>query len=77
MLCACTATSVAKVIYARSSCLIEPLHRGSPEGLSETKDSAKESHLEVTPKQVSLDRTSRCECFRAGAVPLEYSMGRA
>ena len=40
--------------------------------LSETEDGAKESHLAATPKRVSLDRTSHCECFRAGAMPLEY-----
>ena len=45
--------------------------------LSETEDGAKELHLAVTPKQVSLDSTSHCECFRARAVPLEYSRGGA
>ena len=33
VLCACTATSVAMVIYAHSPCLNEPLHGGSPLGL--------------------------------------------
>ena len=45
--------------------------------LSETEDSAKELHSAVTPKQVSLDSTSCCKCFRAGAMPLEYSRGGA
>ena len=40
--------------------------------LSETKDV-----VAVTPKLVSLDRTSCCEHFRAGAAPLEYSRGGA
>ena len=31
--------------------------------------------MAVTPKQVSLDRTSHCECFGAGVVPLEYLRG--
>ena len=77
MSCTCMAASVAMVICARSPRLIEPLCRGSPEGLSETEDSAKESPLAVTPKQVLLDKTSHCECFRAGAAPLEYSRGGA
>ena len=45
--------------------------------LSETEDGAKESHLAVTPKRVSLDRTSRSEHLRAVAMPLEYSRGGA
>ena len=45
--------------------------------LSDAEDGAKESHSAVTPKRVSLDRTSRCERFGAGAVPLEYSRGGA
>ena len=77
MSCACTAASVAMVICAHSTCLIEPLRRGSPEGLSETEDSAKELPLAVTPKRVSLDRTSQCKRFGAGAMPLEYSRGGA
>ena len=77
MSCTCMAASVAMVICAHSPHPIEPLCRGSPEGLSETDDRAKESHSAVTPKRVSLDRTSCCECFGARAMPLEYSMGGA
>ena len=75
--CACTAASVAMVIYACSPRVMEPLCRGSPEDLLETEDGTEESHSAPSPKRVSLNTISCCECFGAGVTPLEYSRGGA
>ena len=50
MSCACTAASVAMVIYAHSPHLNEPLHGGSPQDSLEAETSAMESQLTVAPK---------------------------
>ena len=54
MLCACTATSVAMVIYAHSPRLNKPPDGGSHRDLLETENSVMESQLTAAPKTFGL-----------------------